>query len=65
MIFTDIKPQIEQLPLEEMQKALAFLKNRVRGDSDGNRRMLSDIHRKMDTGAKVRWEDLKRQLGIE
>ncbi|AHF94409.1 hypothetical protein OPIT5_14740 [Opitutaceae bacterium TAV5] len=65
MVFTDIKPQIEQLPMEEMQKALAFLKNRMRANTEENRFALSEIHKRMDEGRKVRWEDLKRQLGLD
>jgi hypothetical protein len=64
MIFAEIKPQIEQLPHEEMLKALAFLKSRVRADSPANQAELARRHAEMDAGKKVRWEDLKRQLGL-
>jgi hypothetical protein len=32
MVFAEIRPQIEKLPREEMLKALAFLKHRLRAD---------------------------------
>lgn len=64
MIFAEIKPQIEQLPHEEMVKALAYLKSRLRADTAANQRELSRRHAEMDAGRKVRWDDLKRELGL-
>lgn len=64
MIFTEIKPQMEQLPHAEMVKALAFLRSRLRAETDANRADLAQRHAEMDAGKKVRWEDLKRQLGL-
>jgi hypothetical protein len=64
MIFAEIKPQMEQLPHEEMLKALAFLRSRLRADSIENREGLARTHAEMDEGKKIRWEDLKRQLGL-
>jgi hypothetical protein len=64
MSFTEIRPQMEQLPHEEMLKALAFLKSRLRAATEANQRELARQHAEMDAGRKVRWEDLKRQLGL-
>lgn len=64
MSFADLKPQIEQLPHDEMVQALAFLKSRLRADSPANREELSRRHAEMDAGRKVQWEALKRQLGL-
>ena len=64
MIFAEIKPQMEQLPHEEMVKALAFLRSRLRADTDANREELAQRHAEMDAGKKVRWDDLKRQMGL-
>ncbi len=64
MVFAEIRPQMEQLPHDEMVKALAFLRSRLRADSAANREDLAKRHAEMDAGKKVRWEDLKRQLGL-
>lgn len=64
MVFTELKPQIEQLPREERLKAIAFLKHLLRTDDPVHQRDLADRHAEMDAGKKVRWEDLKRQLGL-
>jgi len=64
MVFAEIKPQIEQLQHEEMVKALAFLKSRLRAENPANQAELAQRHAEMDAGKKVRWEDLKRQLGL-
>lgn len=64
MVFAELKPQIEKLPYEEMAKALAFLKSRLRSENPTNQAELAGRHEEMDAGKKVRWEDLKRQLGL-
>ena len=64
MVFTEIRPQMEQLSHDEMLKALAFLKSRLRAETEANRDTLAREHAEMDAGRKVRWEDLKKQLGI-
>ncbi|MGH8018836.1 MAG: hypothetical protein ACREIA_11170 [Opitutaceae bacterium] len=64
MIFAELKPQMEQLSREEMLKALAFLKSRLRADSPANRDELARLHAEIDAGRKVRWDDLKKQLGL-
>lgn len=64
MVFAEIKPQMEQLPHDEMVKALAFLKSRLRVDNPANQAELARRHAEMDAGKKVRWEDLKRQSGL-
>ena len=64
MIFTEIKPQIELLPHDERVKALAFLKHLLRAENPEYQRELARRHAEMDAGRKVRWEDLKKQLGL-
>ena len=64
MVFTQLKPQIEQLPHDERLKAMAFLKHLLRADNPAHQRELAEQHVEMDAGKKVRWEDLKRQLGL-
>ena len=64
MVFAEIKPQMEQLSHDEMVKAWAFLRSRLRADTVENREELAQHHAEMDAGKKVRWEDLKRSLGL-
>ncbi len=64
MVFSEIKSQLEQLSHDDMLKALAFLRSRLRAETAENREYLSRIHAEMDAGKKVRWEDLKKQLGL-
>ncbi len=64
MVFAEIIPQIEQLPPEEMRKAMAFLKSRLRAGNPANEAELARHHAEMDAGKKVRWDELKRQLGL-
>ncbi len=52
MIFAEIRPQMEQLPRDEMLKAMAFLRSRLRADTDVNREELSQHHTEMDAGKK-------------
>lgn len=47
-----------------MVKALAFLRSRLRAETDANRAELAQRHAEIDAGKKVRWEDLKQQLGL-
>jgi hypothetical protein len=62
--FADIRPQIEQLPHDEMVKTLAYLKSRLRTDTDANSKELARLNAEIDGGRKVRWEDLKQKLGL-
>lgn len=64
MIFAEIRPQMEQLPRDEMLKAMAFLRSRLRADTEANREELARHHTEMDAGKKVRWEDLRQKLGL-
>ncbi len=64
MIFAELRPQMEQLAHDEMIKALAFLKSRLRAETAANREHLARVQAEMDGGRKVNWEELKRQLGL-
>lgn len=52
MIFAELRPRMEQLPHDEMAKAMAFLKSRLRADTDANREELAQRHAEMDAGKK-------------
>lgn len=64
MSFTELKPQIEQWPHDEMVQALAFLKSRLRATGEANRAELSRLDQEMNAGRKVSWDDLKGKLGL-
>ena len=64
MSFSELKPQIEQWPHDEMVQAIAFLKSRLRATGEDNRAELSRLDQEMDAGRKVSWEDLKGKLGL-
>lgn len=64
MSFADLRPQMEQLPHADMVQAMAFLKSRLRAESSANREDLARRHTEIEAGRKVRWEDLKRELGL-
>jgi hypothetical protein len=64
MVFAELKPHIEQLPHAERVKAMAFLKHLLRAENPEHQRELAGAHAEIDAGKKVRWEDLKRQLGL-
>lgn len=64
MVFTEIKPQLDQLSPEERLKAIAYLKHLRQAENPEYQRELAQRHAEMDAGQKVRWEDLKKQLGL-
>jgi hypothetical protein len=63
MIFAELKPQIEQLPREEMLKALAYLKHLVRAENAEHRRELAQRHADIEAGRKISLTEAKRRLG--
>jgi hypothetical protein len=63
MVFAEIKPQIEQLPREEMLKALAFLKHRLRADDPVYQADLARRHADLDAGKGISLSEAKRRLG--
>lgn len=52
MVFAEIRPQMEQLSRDEMVKSLAFLRSRLRADTEANREELARRHAEMDAGKK-------------
>jgi hypothetical protein len=64
MVFAEIKPQIEKLPRDEMLKAMAYMKHLLQAEDPEYQRELARRHAEMDAGHKIRWEDLKKQLGL-
>jgi hypothetical protein len=63
MVFAEIKPQIEKLPREEMLKALAFLKHRLRADDPVYQADLARRHADLDAGKGISLSEAKRRLG--
>ena len=55
-------PKIEQLPREEMLKALAYLKHRLRVDDPEYQRELARRHADIDAGHKITLTDAKHRL---
>jgi hypothetical protein len=62
MVFTEIKPQIEQLSPKEMLKAMAFLKHRLRADTAENKQTLAQKHQDIEAGRGVTLPAAKRRL---
>jgi hypothetical protein len=63
MVFAEIRPQIEKLPREEMLKALAFLKHRLRADDPVYQADLARRHADLDAGKGISLSEAKRRLG--
>ena len=62
MAFAELMPQIEQLPREEMLKALAYLKHRVRTDDTEYQHELARRHADIEAGRGVTLNEAKRRL---
>jgi len=63
MIFAELKPHLEQLPREEMLKALAYLKHLVRAENAQHRQDLAQRHADIEAGRKISLNEAKRRLG--
>jgi hypothetical protein len=64
MVFTELRPQIDQLPHDDRVKAMAYLKHLLRAESPAHQHELAEGHAEIDAGKGVQWEDLKKQLGL-
>ncbi len=62
MVFTELKPQIEQLPHEERVKAMAFLKHLLRTENPEYQKELAQRHADIDAGLGVRLTEAKQRL---
>ena len=62
MVFTEIKPQLEQLPHAELLKAMAFLKHLLRAESPEYQAELARRHDELDQGKGVSLTEAKRRL---
>jgi len=62
MVFAEIKPQIEKLPHEEMLKAMAYLKHRLRADNPEYQRELAQRHADIEAGRGVSLSEAKKRL---
>lgn len=63
MGFAELKSQLEQLPRDEVLKALAFLKHRLRIDDPANQQELARLHLDIEQGHGVPLASLRRHLG--
>jgi len=62
MVFTKLKPQLDQLSHKEMLKAMAFLKVRLRQDDPDYQRELARRHAEIEAGKGITLSALKRRL---
>lgn len=62
MIFAEIKPQIEQLPRDEMLKAMAYLKHLLRADNPEYQRELAQRHADIEAGRGITLTEAKKRL---
>lgn len=62
MVFTEIKPQIEQLPHDERVKAMAFLKHLLRAENSEYQRELARRHADIAAGHGISLSEAKKRL---
>ncbi len=62
MTFTEIKPQIEKLPHEEMVKAMAYIKHLLRAENPAYQAELARRHAELDAGQGITLTEAKRRL---
>jgi len=62
MVFTEIKPQIEQLPHDEQVKAMAFLKHLLRSGNPEYQRELAKRRADIEAGRGISLTEAKRRL---
>ena len=62
MVFAEIRPQIEQLPHEELVKTLAFLKHRLRAENLEYQRELAQRHADIKAGHGISLTEAKKRL---
>lgn len=64
MVFTELRPQIDQLPHDERVKAMAYLKHLLRRETPEHKHELAEGHVGIEAGKGVQWENLKKELGL-
>jgi hypothetical protein len=62
MVFTEIKPQIEQLSRDEMLKAMAYLKHLLRAENPEYQRELAQRHADIEAGRGISLTEAKKRL---
>ena len=62
MVFAEIKQQIEQLPHEELLKAMAYLKHRLRAENADYQRELAQRHADIEAGRGISLTEAKKRL---
>ena len=63
MTFTDIKPQLDELSLEEKRKLEVYVRHSLRVGTEENRQELSRRNRAMAAGNSYDLADVKAALG--
>ena len=63
MSFADLKPQIEQLPQEDMLKAMAYLKQLLRAENPAYQAELARRNAELDAGKGITLDEAKHRLG--
>ena len=63
MVFSEIKPQIEQLDPADRLKAFAFLKHLLRANDPAYQAEISRRHTDIDAGKGITLSEAKRRLG--
>jgi hypothetical protein len=64
MVFTEIKPQIDQLPPEEKLKVLAYLKHLRQADDPEYQRELARRHDDIEAGRGISLNEAKKLLEV-
>ena len=62
MFFAEIKPQIEQLPHDELLKTMAYLKHLLRTENPSYQRELVQRHADIEAGRGVSLTEAKQRL---
>lgn len=62
MIFSEIKPQIEQLPHDEMLKTIAYLKHLLRAENPEYQCELAQRHADIEAGRGISLTEARQRL---
>ena len=62
MTFTEIKPRLDELSIEEKRKLAAYLRHNLRADTEENRQELARRNREMAAGKTYDLAEVKAML---